>query len=77
MFATLFCSSFAVMFGSFCTFLTKSRAILSEIFLGLPDLVLTSTVLVIFHFLMFSASGNRYIGNIFVVFSFLVEKSSF
>ena len=51
-FATLFCCSFAVMCGFFWAFLTRSLAILSEIFLRLLDLALTSTVAFIFRFLI-------------------------
>ena len=48
----LLCSSFAVMCGFLWAFLTMSRAVLSEIFLSLPDLAWISTVPFIFHFII-------------------------
>ena len=51
---------------------SRSRAILSEIFFGHPDLALTSTVPFIFHFLIIFLTVE--IGNsVFVAYSFLME----
>ena len=48
--AKSFCMSFAVMWGFCCAFLVSIQAVIPESFLGLPDLILASTVPLNCHF---------------------------